>query len=241
MTTDEIELRAVVRSRETVLKRRRVFGSGVAVTLAAATMLTAPVVVAPHALGVGSASADSCPAVQVVFARGTGEAPGVGRVGAAFAQALRSQTSGMTVAVYAVDYPASREFLQATGGANDASSFVQGIAASCPETRVILGGYSQGAAVIDILTVASQPVLGFDTPLPADVANHVAAVAVFGNPSNRVRGPLTTLSPLYGEKTIDLCNEGDPVCSNGNDNGAHSQYVETGMTDRAARFAASRL
>lgn len=241
MTTDEIDFHAVVRSRKTTLTRRRVFGPSVAATLTAATILTAPVVIAPHALGVASASADSCPAVQVVFARGTGEAAGVGRVGAAFAQALRSQIAGMTVAVYAVDYPASREFLRAAGGANDASSFIQGIAASCPDTRVILGGYSQGAAVIDIVTVASQPVLGFDTPLPADVADHVAAVAVFGNPSNRVRGPLTTLSPLYGEKTIDLCNEGDPLCSNGNDNSAHSEYVETGMTDRAARFAASRL
>jgi cutinase len=50
--------------------------------------------------------------------------------------------------------------------------------------------------------------------VPANIADHVAAVAVFGNPSIRLLGgPLTTLSPLYGYQTIDLCNGADPVCS----------------------------
>ena len=85
------------------------------------------------------------------------------------------------------------------------------LTASCPDTQIVLGGYSQGAAVIDIVTVAGQPILGFNNPLPPEIADHVAAVAVFGNPSNRVHGALTTLSPLYGDKTIDLCNGGGPV------------------------------
>lgn len=221
--------------------RRRLFGLSGAATLALGTVLTAPMMIPSQALGIASASTDSCPSVQVIFARGTGEAPGIGRVGDAFTKALRSHITGKSLAVYAVDYAASHDFLQATNGANDASSFIQEIAASCPDTSIVLGGYSQGAAVIDIVTVADQPLLGFNNPVPPAVADHVAAVAVFGNPSNRVRGPLTTLSPLYGDKTIDLCNEGDPVCSNGNDNGAHSQYVQIGMADQAARFAASRL
>ena len=50
--------------------------------------------------------------------------------------------------------------------------------------------------------MADQPTLGFAQPMPADVADHVAAVAVFGNPSIRLLGgPLTALSPLYGYKT----------------------------------------
>jgi len=77
--------------------------------------------------------------------------------------------------------------------------------------------------------------------MPPEVANHVAAVAVFGNPLNRFGGPLTALSPLYGAKTIDLCNGADPVCSNGDDRPAHSLYVESGLTSQAAAFVADRV
>jgi cutinase len=107
---------------------------------------------------------------------------------------------------------------------------------------MVLGGYSQGAAVIDIITVAGQPQLGFTAPMPDTVADHVAAVAVFGNPSIRLLGaPLTGLSPLYGYKTIDLCNGDDPVCSAGNDVPAHSLYVQAGLATQAAQFVSDRL
>lgn len=67
-------------------------------------------------------------------------------------------------------------------------------------------------------------------------------MAVFGNPSIRLLGgPLTALSPLYGYKTIDLCNGDDPVCSGGNDAPAHSFYVEAGLATQAAHFVADRL
>jgi cutinase len=179
--------------------------------------------------------------VQVVFARGTAEPAGVGRVGQAFVDALRSDIGGKSVGVYAVNYPASYDFLQATDGANDASTFVQTTAANCPDTRMVLGGYSQGAAVIDFITAAGGPLFGFDNPLPPQVADHVAAVAVFGNPSDKIGRPLTTLSPVYGARTIDLCNGADPVCSAGDDRAAHSLYVEAGLADQAASFVAGQL
>ena len=90
--------------------------------------------------------------------------------------------------------------------------------------------------------MADQPTLGFAQPMPANIADHVAAVAVFGNPSIRLLGgPLTTLSPLYGYKTIDLCNGADPVCSDGNDVAAHSLYVQAGLATQAAQFVADRI
>jgi cutinase len=105
----------------------------------------------------------------------------------------------------------------------------------------VLGGYSQGAAVIDAITTAANPALGFDNILPPEAADHVAAAVVFGNPSNRLGRPLTTLSPLYGAKAIDLCNGADPVCSNGDDVAAHSNYVQAGLVKQGADFAAGRL
>jgi len=214
----------------------------VAAALVSGVTLVAPTVLPAGATSIASAQAAACPDVQVVFARGTGEPDGIGRVGEAFVDALRPLTNGKSVAVYAVNYPATRDFLRAADGANDASMFVQNTVATCPDTKIVLGGYSQGAAVIDAITVADQPTLGFTQPMPADVANHVAAVAVFGNPSIRLLGnPLTALSPLYGYKTIDLCNGADPVCSNGDDVAAHSLYVQSGTATQAAQFVAGRL
>jgi cutinase len=184
-----------------------------------------------------SAAADPCPDIEVVFARGTTEPPGVGGVGHAFVDSLRSQLGGRSVGVYAVDYPASRDFDSSTpAGANDASGHIQSMAANCPNTRMVLGGYSQGAAVIDLSTTA----------MPPQVADHVAAAALFGGPKSAFAdtlspGPLPTIGPLYAAKTIDLCVPNDPICSNGADMGAHNAYVQTGMVNQAAGFAASRL
>jgi cutinase len=118
------------------------------------------------------------------------------------------------------------------------ASSIENMAASCPHTEMVLGGYSQGAAVVDVLAATGRPILGFTSPLPDSIADHVEAVVVFGNPSNRIGEPLTALSPLYGGKAIDLCNGADPVCSDSNDVSAHSLYVEAGLTSQAAQFAA---
>src|ERR1700752_4059774 len=71
-----------------------------------------------------SASADPCPDVEVVFARGTGEAPGVGGVGQAFVDSLQSQVGGRSVGVYPVNYAASSDF---GGGLDFARTVVDGI------------------------------------------------------------------------------------------------------------------
>jgi cutinase len=199
--------------------------------LAAGALLAAPA-------RIPSASADPCPDVEVVFARGTGEPPGLGHVGDAFVSSLRSRVGGKSVGAYPVNYPATRNFLAAGDGANDTSAHVQYMAGACPNTRLVLGGYSQGAAVMDIVTAVPVGGLTFGNPLPPELAYNVAAVAVFGNPSNRVGGPLTTLSPLYGNRAIDLCNGNDPICSSGRDVSAHSLYVQSGMASQAASFVA---
>ncbi len=197
-------------------------------------------------IGIGTAGAEPCPDIEVVFARGTAEPPGTGGIGQAFVRSLRSKVDGRSVGVYAVNYPAGFDFYtSASAGAQDARAHVQHIAANCPATRLVLGGMSQGAAVIDLITLGGVAVPSglVPAPMPPEVAGHVAAIAVFGNPSRDVRGlgPLTAISPLYGEKTIDLCAPGDPFCSDGNNLMAHGSYVRNGMVDQAASFAASRL
>ena len=191
----------------------------------------------PIALLMPTAAAEPCPDVEIVFARGTTEPPGVGGVGQAFVDALRSQLPGRSIGVYAVDYPASNDFdNSAPAGANDASAHIQSMAANCPNTRMVLGGYSQGAGVVDLSTSA----------MPPEVANHVAAAALFGGPKSAFAdslspGPLPTIGAPYASKTIELCVPNDPICSDGRDMRAHVAYIQTGMVNQAATFAGSRL
>ncbi len=187
-----------------------------------------------------TAAADDCPDIEVVFARGTDEPPGLGRVGQAFVDSLRGKVGGRGVGAYAVNYPATYDFLAVADGANDASGHIQWMMANCPNTRLVLGGYSQGAAVIDVIAAIPVPGIGFNAPLPPDAPEHVAAIAVFGNPSAKVGLPLTS-SPVWGPRAIDLCNGGDPVCSGGDDIPAHSNYGPTGFTNQAASFVAGLL
>src|SRR3954453_5359351 len=75
---------------------------------------------------VPTAGAAPCPDVEVVFARGTTEPPGLGGVGQAFVDSLRSRLVARSVGVYAVNYPASNDFETSTpAGADDASSHIQ--------------------------------------------------------------------------------------------------------------------
>ena len=216
------------------LNTRRIVGFlGIAVTTSWAFL--AVTVATP------TAAAQACSDVEVVFARGTGEAPGVGGAGQAFIDSLRAQAGARSVGVYAVNYPATNDFANSiANGANDASDHVQSTAANCPSTRMVLGGFSQGASVVDTITQTMSPA----------VADHVAAVVVFGNPKSAYASslaggaPLPVISPLYAPKTIDLCAPDDPICSepfNFLAFFAHDSYAFSGIANDAAKFAAERL
>jgi cutinase-like protein len=244
MTTHEwVAMDAVKLINKRVRRLATAVGAGAVV--AAGALLGAP---AP------AASAD-CPDVDVVFARGTGEPPGVGGVGEQFVDALRGQIGGRSLGVYPVNYQASSDFgnpdfpLTVIDGIRDASSHIQSMAANCPKTREVLGGYSQGAAVAGYVTAAAVPpgvpANLVPQPMPPEIANHVAAVTLFGEPSDQWLGqygaPPIAIGPLYQPKTLKLCAPGDSICGAGNDPVAHGLYPVNGMTSEAASYAASHL
>ena len=180
----------------------------------------------------------------MVFARGRLESPGAGVVGNAFVSALRSKVN-RNVSLYAVRYPADTEV---DVGANDMSAHVQNTINGCPNTRVVLGGYSLGAAVTDVVVAAPIAAFGFTNPLPPGSDQHIAAVALFGNGSQWV-GPITNFNPIYTDRTIDMCHGADPICNPAdphtwNENWPqHSGnlYIQDGMVNQAADFAAGKL
>lgn len=214
---------------------------GALTLLAAGAALVAPSTL--PALAPLAAADDDCPDAEVLFARGTSEPPGIGRVGEAFVDALRAQTPGTDIDVYAVNYAASRLQLHGGDGANDTINHVKDMAGKCPDTKLVLGGYSQGASVIDI--VAGVPIggLGFGSSLPAEYADNIAAVATFGNVADRSGSPISVQSALLGSKAIDLCNPGDPIChaGPGNEWEDHTDGYIPSYTTQAATFVAPKI
>lgn len=213
----------------------------------AAAVTTVGLVAAPA--GVPGSAAATCPAVEVVFARGTFAPPGLGSIGDDFVNDLRSKLGNTSLGVYAVVYPASTDFPTAVEGIRDAASHIEATAANCPNTKMVLGGYSQGAAVMGFVTDSAVP-SGIDParvpqPMPASVADHVAAVTLLGKPDakfmSEIKQPSVTVGPLYAGKSLELCAPGDPICSDGKDGAAHSSYTSIGLTERAAAFAAGRI
>jgi cutinase len=226
---------------------------GAVVVTTGATLLSVPI---------PSASAQPCPDIEIVFARGTSEAPGVGGIGQAFVDSMRSQVGGREVAVYPVNYPAASDFNNriefartVVDGIRDAGVHVESMAANCPNTRMVLGGYSQGAVVAGYVTSAVIPEgipaefrPFIPNPMPPEVANHVAAVVLLGKPSDQfmrdIGAPPVVIGPSYAPKTLNLCIPDDTICNGapvGGPNIGHALYAVNGLVNEGAAYAAGRL
>ncbi|KAK8134324.1 carbohydrate esterase family 5 protein [Apiospora sp. TS-2023a] len=166
----------------------------------------------------------ACKGTTVIFARGTTEAGNVGSVaGPPFFQALSKMVNG-DLAVQGVDYPADVPGFLAGGDKNGSAKMaqlVQQAMTKCPNTKVIMSGYSQGGQVVH--NAAKQ--------LPAATASKVAGAVIFGDPDNgdAVQGV---------KKTKVICHQGDNICAGGNlILQPHLTYGQDANT--AAQFAAS--
>ena len=111
-----------------------------------------------------------CKSVTVIFARGTVELGNVGSlVGPPFFDALDLAIGADNVAVQGVPYPADIVgYLEGgdQGGAATAAQLLEQAASQCPDTQIVLSGYSQGAQVVH---------LG-EQQVSAEVAARIAAV-----------------------------------------------------------------
>jgi cutinase len=213
-----------------------------AIIAAAVVVLPATSAVLPGSPAVANAA--PCPPVEVVFARGRTEPAGLGTLGNAFVGALRSKVN-KNIGTYAVRYPADTEV---DIGANDMSQHIQSMMNNCPDTRLVVGGYSLGAAVADVVLAVPFTGFGFKSPLPPGADGHIAAVSLFGNGAAWV-GPITNFSPVYADRTIELCHGADPICNpadpdtwkNNWPDHLAGAYIDGGMVNQAADFVAGRL
>lgn len=209
------------------------------------TLLACAVVGLAGTATVGTASAATsaaaCSDLEIVFARGSGEAPGLGIAGTPLVSDVKSALSSASVSSYAVDYAASYDQTSAGPGATDMSNHIKSTAAACPDTKFAIGGYSQGASVTDI-AIGIRTYLGTGQTIPSELAPRVVAVIAFGNPLGLYGQTIKTASPTYGPKSLEFCNRGDNVCG-GTGTGpgyGHLSYARDGSVDQAAAFIAKQ-
>jgi cutinase len=178
-----------------------------------------------------------CSDVHVVFARGSGEMPGLGICGEPLVSGITSNLGGMSVSSYAVSYLASVDQTSAGPGATDMTNHVVSVAQECPATVFVLGGYSQGASVTDI-AIGIQTTLGSGDTIPETLASRIKAIVTFGNPLKLMGETISSASSTYGSKAIEFCNMGDPVCGNGFNMMAHLTYPMDSVSSAAEKAAA---
>ncbi|MFC4127688.1 cutinase family protein [Nocardia rhizosphaerae] len=212
-----------------------------AVTVGAATATLAPPVT-------GTAAAAGCADIRVVAARGTGEPGGwwskyhLGTVVGNPVYKAINDTLDEKVDAYRVDYPADHnQPASVQAGNRDLVEHVTTQAAACPDQRFVLVGYSQGANVVDNSLGFSSEGAKVGGPivatLPDELEPRIVAVLLFGNPIRELGRAITG---TYAGRTLDICNDNDPVCDpDGSDWNVHLRYAR--HADKAAKFVRDRV
>ena len=191
------------------------------------------------------------------------EPPGVGGVGQAFVDAVRAQAAPRSVNVYPVNYPASSDFMDriafartVVDGIRDAGLHIEATAANCPDTRIVLGGFSQGAALAGYVTSAEIP-----EQVPGRVPRvHPESDALGGGRPRRGRGPdrtavagiLERVPAHRPSRSARRTSTRPSRCAHpttpsatvhppGPPSFAHAMYGVNGGTNDAAAYAVARL
>ncbi|GAA3771814.1 cutinase family protein [Plantactinospora mayteni] len=197
------------------------------------------------------APANTCPQVEIIGARGSLQAPGLGLNLTPLAQQITQQLP-QTVRATALAYPAT--LFNYTGSVRQGVAEVQRVmtatAAKCADTRFVLAGYSQGAQVMGDALVGG----GFagSSPLTADLASRISSVLLFGDPTftagesfNVTNRPASGILPrragqlsAFADRIQSYCNANDQFCQSGTSLAAHLDYRSS--LGQATKFVAAQ-
>ncbi|OAA73193.1 Cutinase [Cordyceps fumosorosea ARSEF 2679] len=176
-----------------------------------------------------------CRPVMFFFARGSSQLGNMGRKPGPFiAKLLRDHYGFRNVSVQGVGYGAwvlgnlMKDGTDAKG-INLMKQLLHEAAVSCQHSKIIVSGYSQGAAVVHA---------AFET-LEQEVIDRTNAIVLFGD--TRTKYSNNTVANFPRNKTLSLCNKKDIICEQGrlilNDN--HLDY--TNRSEEAAQFIIKML
>ncbi|QGI81314.1 hypothetical protein CEK25_008043 [Fusarium fujikuroi] len=208
--------------------------------------------------------AQSCPDIHIFGARETSVAPGFGSAGQ-LVDMIKADHPGATSE--AIDYPACGGQASCGGvqygdsakqGTQAVTTAVNGLNQRCPQTKIVLVGYSQGGQIMDN-NICGGPDSGAgisdsSVPLSASAVQQVKAVIMLGDPryvSGLSYGVGTCTAGGFdarpagftcpnADKVQIYCDSQDPFCCNGNDSNHHQQYVSI-YGKEALAFVNSKL
>lgn len=222
--------------------RGRGLRSVAAMTLGGAAVATGVGVIAPA----GIAAAD-CADVIVVGAAGSGERDGTGAgVGAKVEATYRNlaadlESAGVSAELRPVEYPATAVpagldlgqwsvFLDSVrAGADTATAVIGDAISGCPDSSIVVAGYSQGAMAIhralQRIGPAEAIVAGVLIGDGDRIANDSVQVTGIGPVDGAIgvgqqfavfsgANPAPLAAP-WGSRILSACNQGDPVCAFG--------------------------
>ena len=190
-------------------------------------------------------SSGGCAQVSIITARASTENAGEGITGALVTQVVNASTQ--TVSRAAVSYPATLNNYNNSSlqGINALKTQLTNLVNSCPSTKVVLMGYSQGAHVVgDVLGGGQGGNLGTATPaIASNISSHVVAVATFGDPRHVQNGPnfnagtanangrfprsSTQVNALnaFSPRIRSWCDNNDTFCDSGFSTNVHLTYL----------------
>ncbi|HWS31947.1 MAG TPA: cutinase family protein [Actinoplanes sp.] len=187
-------------------------------------------------------SAGNCPDAHIIVTRASTEAPGTGIIGS-LANAV-TRASDQTITVEATDYPAALNPYapSVAAGAEALTEQLTDEAGNCPDTKIVLMGYSQGAHVIGDVLAGTGRAAGFtrSAPIDAGISGKVVAVVLMGDPRHVPgeafnagtartpglfeRGDDASLD-AFADRTQSYCDTGDTFCAGGASIAVHLGYT----------------
>ncbi|KAI4864760.1 carbohydrate esterase family 5 protein [Hypoxylon rubiginosum] len=209
-------------------------------------------------LSASATAAQSCPNVKVFGARETTAPPGFGSA-STVVNLIEQANSGATSE--SIVYPAA-------GGNVYAASVTAGVAAvanqtktfnqMCPESKIVMVGYSQGAQIVDDAFCGGPDGTSLNTTaasISLGVGKMVAAIILMGNPrhvnglpfnvGNATAGgfaarPVGFQCLAFEDIIAAFCDVDDPFCAKGNSSATHQGYGSV-YGQAALAFVQSKL
>ncbi|KAG6117193.1 hypothetical protein E4U13_001264 [Claviceps humidiphila] len=188
--------------------------------------------------------------LYIISVRGTDEDRGIGVAGTTIGTQVQHLINGTKIV--ALDYPATLSnpsyVDSVVNGTKSLSQLISEHVKSCPNDKMAIMGYSQGAQVtLDTLCGSDEPLFDNTVGIASDeIKKHVVAVAIFGDPTYvpnvTYNKGNSTMEGVFARKNSDSCLKyadiisswcdiGDVYCAGGNSVDVHSQYFDKYGTD----------